>query len=301
MNMPRYTKVLNLGSFGTQEALKGEVAVQEKVDGSQFRFGVDDDGALRIGTRRTELIEGVEIGMFQKGYDYVKSIESKIRELEGSNIWFFCEYLYRPKHNTLAYESVPQNCIVLFDATIGGGFVDRGNLERIAEHIGVDVIPEFFRGNGTTVDSLKEYHARESYLGKELVEGVVIKNYNMNINIGGQLFPLFTKLVRDEFREKHSKNPDHKPRKAGVDEYIMSFRNENRWTKAVQHMRDDGKLAEEPRDIGELIKRVHKDIEEEEMENIKADFYAMFIKDIKRMASSGLPEWYKDRLLETVK
>lgn len=42
--VPSYTKVLTLGASYTEEALTGHVVLQGKVDGSQFGFGLNEDG-----------------------------------------------------------------------------------------------------------------------------------------------------------------------------------------------------------------------------------------------------------------
>jgi len=49
-HLMQYPKVLTLGSYMTDRALVGKVVVQEKVDGSQFRFGVvlDKDGNKKL-------------------------------------------------------------------------------------------------------------------------------------------------------------------------------------------------------------------------------------------------------------
>jgi hypothetical protein len=66
----------------------------------------------------------------------------------------------------------------------------------------------------------------------------------------------------------------------------------------VQHLREKGELENSPRDIGKLMKEIHIDVETEEESEIKKFLYNYFIKDIKRVASNGLPEWWKDQLLK---
>ncbi|MCH8034511.1 MAG: hypothetical protein IH950_12255, partial [Bacteroidetes bacterium] len=70
------------------------------------------------------------------------------------------------------------------------------------------------------------------------------------------------------------------------------------WHKAIQHFRDDGKLTESPKDIGPLIQEVLRDIEEEELENIKEELWRLFKKPIQRIVVAGFPEWYKQQLME---
>lgn len=295
-DVPRYPKVLVLGSTYTENALVGEVILQEKIDGSQLRWGWDEDGQFHVASRNKEIIQD-NAGMFKEG---VKTLLSNQRKT-SKNSYFFGEYLQRPKHNTLKYDATPKNHIVLFDATVDGQWLTRKELAEWAYFWDIDLIPEFYVGE-CDVDRLKDLNAKtDSYLGGEKIEGVVIKNYGQLLEVHGVVRPLFTKYVREEYKERHQKNPEHRPKKTTVQDYLISFRNENRWLKAIQHLQEDGKLLNEPKDIGALIKLIQQDIEEEEKENIKDFLYSVYEQDIKRIAIRGFPEWYKERLLERIK
>ena len=107
------------------------------------------------------------------------------------------------------------------------------------------------------------------------------------------------KYVTEEFKEVHNKNwKAENTGKGKLEVAISQYRSEARWNKAVQHLRDDGRLTESPRDIGELIKEVRKDISLEEKENIKDQLWSIFKNDFLGMATSGLPEWYKEKLVK---
>ena len=293
--IPKYTKVLNLGSTFTESALVGPVILQEKVDGSQFRFGVNEDGALVIGSKNRDMIPEAPDGMFQQIADYLLSIKDRILEFPPDT-YLYGEYLMKPKHNVLSYGRIPTNHLVLFDGLQEGKWLLRGNLEQIAEFLDFDVIPEFYEGE-VCVDRIKEFLKEDSFLGKEKIEGVVIKNYSQIILLGGSAFPLFTKYVRDEYRERHDKDWKEKSGVGGLELFLKGFQSESRWLKAVQHLRDEGRLTQELRDIGTLVKEVERDILEEESVNIKAFLFNHFKKSVIRYAVRGLPEWYKERLL----
>ena len=299
----KYPKVLSLGSFRTEHALNGIVTIQEKVDGSQFRWGTEDGKELIICSKNRR-IQPEQAGMFKLGVDHLISMWEKLGssyQIVGTlPLWFFGEYLSKPKHNTLCYDNVPKNNIVLFDVYRGTDYVPRDAVKEYAKHWDVDAIPEFYNGTITRA-SLHEFHEKESYLGGTKIEGIVIKNYNEIIEINGQVRPLITKYVSTEFREKHGSNPDHKPLRATIEEWIQGFKTEARWEKAVQSLRDDNKLIGEPRDIGNIIKQVILDIDEEETDNIKEYLFSRYIKPIHATAVSRVAEWYKDKLLENVK
>ena len=67
--------------------------------------------------------------------------------------------------------------------------------------------------------------------------------------------------------------------------------------KAVQHLREAGKIEDSPKDIGKLIIEVQKDLGQEEKEEIKTLLWKWAWPHISRMATRGVAEWYKEQLL----
>lgn len=320
--IPHYTKILTLGSAYTENALVGEVVVQEKVDGSQFRFGINEDGELQIASKGVNIVP-VEDGddllnvqkMFKPAVKHILKIENRISTFP-TDTYFYAETLSKPKHNVLKYERVPKNNMVLFDVLEKGRWVDRNRLEVIAGTMEIDVIPELYVGiierkrinlggggyKSSAIDFIKRIiETTPSFLGNEKVEGIVIKNYNQTILLGGNVFPLFTKYVREAFKERHDVEWKIRKPKDSLEEYIKGFQNEARWQKAILHLKERGLLTNSPKDIGALIRLVQEDIKEEESENIKNFLFNKFMKDIIRRSVRGLPEWYKEKLLENLK
>lgn len=290
-----YPKVLTLGSYQTERALIGPVAIQEKVDGSQFRFWVSPDGEIQYGSHHRQIHVGENYGMFKEAVEYLESIKDKITKF-ACPAYFFCEYLAKPKQNCIKYARVPKNHLILFDAYINNKWMPYfDGLEDLAYHFDIERIPQFDFGE-TTVDKLREYFDRESFLGGEKIEGVVVKNYKEDIMIGGQLRPTFVKMVRPEFKEQHSK--EHKGHKKTLEEWMGEFKTEARWQKAVQALQEEGKIEVSPRDIGPLFVQIHKDISEEEKDNISHYLYRHFIGEIMRRSTAGLADWYKEQLLK---
>jgi hypothetical protein len=267
------------------------------LDGSQFRFGVNIDGELEFFSKRAQLFPGAVTKMFVEGVKYLLSIKDRFDQLCGC--YWFCEYMQRPKHNALKYNRIPKNHLMLFDMWDVDHWAGRNMLTMFAGRFDIDVVPELFVGE-TTVEALIELHKTESYLGGPAVEGVVIKNYHELMFVGGTTFPVFTKLVRQEFQELNKSGWRKHSGKGKLQEFMESFCTEARWRKAVQHLRDEGLLQNAPQDIGSLMKEIHQDLVAEEADEIKEALYTMFIKDIKRAAARGFPEWYKSQLLENV-
>ena len=297
-NVPSYTKVMNLGSYRTENALVGEVILQEKVDGSQFGAGVNEDGDVVVRSHNRVMEIDSPDKMFKLGVDHIKSMEKEFKSL-GSDFYCYFEYLNKSHHNTLNYDRVPKGNLVLFDCLSNGKWVTREALEDVASELKVDIIPELYRGIAD-IDKIKELLVTPSYLGNENIEGVVVKNYNQTILIGGQLFPLFTKYVREEFKERHNTEWKSQSPKGALMDYIDSFKTEARWEKALQHLKEKDEIENELRDIAKLVPRVMDDIKEEESDNIKEFLYKKFIGDITRTSTRGLPEWYKGKLLGNV-
>lgn len=289
-----YGSIYALGHKAVQNIFDGtEVEVTEKVDGSQISFGIID-GELLIRSKNQAIVGDLGNNMFRLG---VEQIELR-KDILTPGYIYRGEYLSKPKHNTLCYSQVPTGNICIYDIEIGQGsedylrFQDR-NSE--AARIGFDYVPTFFSGPGANLEIVQKFLEMTSYLGGVKVEGVVVKNYN-----------LFTedkkiakaKFVSTEFKEKHVKewgesNPGQKDI---IQQLIESLRTEARWQKAVQHLREEGKLEGSPRDIGNLIKEAQNDIAKEEEDEIKETLYNHFRGQILRGSIRGLPEWYKEEL-----
>lgn len=288
-----YPKVLALGSYGTERALLGPVFLQEKVDGSQFRFWTDLANEIHFGSHRREIHRGENIGMFKEAIEYVDSIAGPIKDF-GPSTFYFCEYLRKPKMNCIKYAKTPTNYLVIFDAYKEYHWANRAMLCELADRFNIDVIPELKFGN-SSVDEIKELFKADSYLGGDKIEGVVIKNYTEDIMVGGQLRPLFAKCVRPEFKEQNS--GEHVKERATLEDFLGGFRSDARWEKAIQCFLEEGKLTNSPKDIGPLIMQIHKDISEEEKDNIGHYLYRHFIQQVLRRATAGFADWYKDRLV----
>jgi len=293
--IPGYAKVFTLGSTGTERALMGSVVVQEKVDGSMMCFGINEDSELVMRSHHQALDPDTCPKQFKAAMDHVLSLDLRwVRP----DTFFYCEMLDTPKHNTIAYTRVPTNHLVLFDVATPAGWIEnRDESIGYAQLLHIDVVPELYQG-GITVNILRTLLPIQSFLGGSTVEGVVVKNYHENIALGGRMQPLFVKLVNEAFKERNQKEFKAKTTRGTVEEYVASFQSEARWMKAVQHLRDQGLLVGEPRDIGLLVHEIDRDLLEEESENIKEELFRMVRGEILRKAKMGVPEWYKAKLIE---
>lgn len=292
MKLRSYPSVFALGHKAIEGLLSDPVVVQEKVDGSQFSFGVVD-GELCLRSKGAEVFAG-NAGMFDKAVESVQAVADKL--ITG---WVYrAEYLMKPKHNTLLYERVPTNHLALYDVETGlAEFAPPWQIADEAARLGFDVVPLFSEGSVASLDDLKAYMENESFLGGVKIEGVVVKNYakftaDKKVAMG--------KLVSADFLERHTKEwRKSNPTKGDiVDQLIVEFRTEARWRKAIQHMAERGELQQAPQDIGPLLKEVGLDVRKEEYDAIAGALFKAFWPRIQRGITAGLPEWYKRWLAE---
>lgn len=306
MGLLHYPKILPIGHRVINKLWDGEVELTEKVDGSQFRFGkvpaqtVDIHTGLETevacGTKRTRLDLKNPDHLFRPAVAHIL----KVHNLLPEDIFFFAETLARQKHNTLRYETVPKNHIALFAGfTYDMTPIPYSELQVWAEQLEVDVVPILYRGVHCGIDAVIKLLETESYLGGPTIEGVVAKNYNHSAMIDdNRYYPyLVGKYVSEEFKEKHQKNFKAGSRKETLIEFFKSYNTEARWSKAIQHLRDEGKLTGEPKDIGPLIKELTEDFIMEEKENVKIRLWAEYKKQIIHYVIKGFPEWYKKQIL----
>lgn len=294
-----FPKIFTLGSQYIPNIFLGEVEVTEKVDGSQFDFGINEDGQLLCRSKGAKIDLDNPPKMFQVAVDYLLANIDKLMSLPKDS-YFFCEYLEKPKHNVLKYTRAPKNSLVLFGYSTGDKVINSyDKLCEMASFLDIEVVPLLFRGTINGPGDIEALLEKESILGGAKVEGVVVKNYEQPAIIGNLVFQSFGKYVREDFKEQHKAGWGKEHTTGGkLQTYIGSFRTEARWLKAIQHLRDKNELVFEAKDIGKLMKEVQEDLEVEEKENIKEALYHLFIGDIQRRTIGGFPEFYKKYLLE---
>jgi len=292
MRIRSYPKVYNLGHAAIAQLFDDPIVLQEKIDGSQFSFGVFD-GELQARSKGQQLIIDAPEKMFTEAVEAVTSLKDVL--CDG---WVYRgEYLKTPKHNVLAYDRTPEKHIILFDIDVGEqAYISPHEAKAEADRIGLECVPLFEAG--IKIDSLEQFKElidRQSILGGQKIEGVVVKNYYRYTRDGKAMMG---KYVSEKYREIHGK--DWKNRNPGQGDIIQiigqSLRTESRWNKAIQHLRERGEIEDSPRDIGKLLKEIQKDTKEETEEIVKKKLYAWAWPNIQRILTAGMPEWYKEEL-----
>lgn len=302
-NIISFPKIFSLGSPQTRGLLEEEVEVTEKVDGSQFGFGVDLDGVLHVRSKGAVIDIDNPPHLFIPAVEHVKELHN--RKLIPRNKIFHGETLCKPKHNTIKYDRTPVNNIALFNSFDWDGKnpVPHKYLE---EYYGplffMSVVPLLFKGiipPEHTHDFITTALDNESFLGGHRIEGVVVRRLLKTPieNYGSYSYIWAGKYVSEEFKEKNKKNPEFSSSKNKIDLLLEEYNAVPRWEKAVQFYKEQGLLEGNPRDIGKLIERVQQDVVEETEEELKEILWNLFKPQLRKAAVRGLPEWYKDKLL----
>lgn len=297
--IPSFPKIFAIGSRQTERLFSNEVEITEKIDGSQIAFGVID-GQLHIRSKGAPLYVDNPEKMFVKGIEIIK--DRFDRGLLPDNFIYYGEYLKSERHNIIRYGRVPNNHIALFGlySLERLFYFNHPHIREEAVRLELDVAPLIFQGKVNSIEELKDNINRISHFGKEKIEGFVVKNYNEQLLIGGQVIPiLMGKYVSEDFKEIHSREwKSENTSKGKWDIYKSQFKSNARWVKAIHYLRDAGILTQSPKDIGGLIKHIQNDILEEESENIKQWLFNEFKGELLRDSVKGFPEWYKNYLLE---
>ncbi|MCK4814319.1 hypothetical protein KA005_01000 [bacterium] len=294
MNMNSFSKIFALGHRSIRSIFEsGEVEITEKVDGSQFGFcKVFDEVGCRSKGRMINM--DIPDKMFAQGVEQVERIAHLIPD--GYKFWG--EYLNKPKHNVIEYDRHPQNHIVLFGMESSDPHFEYsyGELLAWAELFKFDTMPLLFQGqlpNGIEFEFIEQLLDNESYLGGHKIEGFVVKNWTQMVDQFGQVsWPMAGKFVSEKFKEKHGQH-SRNAKLSGWNAVKAQYQSEARWQKAVQHLKEEGLLLGEPKDIGPVLKEIQRDIIEECKDEIMHELWAVFHKELLKYATLGFPEWYK--------
>jgi hypothetical protein len=205
----------------------------------------------------------------------------------------------KPKHNSLAYDRVPAGNLIVFDIYTGDQeYLTHDAMTQEANRIGLEAVQLIAQTvEAPTPETLREWLTTPSVLGGQTVEGVVIKQVEPLL-FGKDKKVLMGKFVSEHFREVHKREWKlSNPTQSDVVQTICdTYCTVARWDKAIQHLRDDGKLCHDVTDISMIIKAVPGDVAKECREDIMQTLWEHFWPQIRRRVTSGLPQYYKEKL-----
>lgn len=288
-----YPKLYTIGHGAIQSIFDDEVIIEEKIDGSQFSFGVFD-GELRCRSKSVQQHLDNPDKMFNLAIATAKRLFEAGLLSEG--YMYSGEYLNKPKHNALVYGRTPAQHIIIFDIRTGHEtYMNYDEKKAEAERIGLECVPLVGRCKIETAEQLLEMLKRSSCLGG-MIEGLVVKNYSRFTKDG---HAMIGKFVTEAFKEVHKR--DWKETNPGSKDFLAlicdEYRTKARWFKARQHLKEAGELEGTPKDIGKLVAEIQKDIKAECEDEIKAKLFKWAWPHIERTCIQGSPQWYKELLV----
>ena len=288
-----YPKVFALGHSAIKGIFSGPVICQEKVDGSFVGASIID-GELRMRSKGAVINLFSPEKMFAEAVTFFKSVQSLM-----TPGWMYCgEYLKTPGHNAIHYDRIPLNHIALFDIKIGNE--DYASYELVcseAVRLGMDAVPLLYSGMVTDQGMFRGLLRAVSFLGGHPIEGVVVKNYAKYTPDGKAMMG---KFVSEEFKEELAKVWGEQNPGSGdiLERMVATYSVPARWAKAVQHLREQGKITDAPADLQHIIPEIQKDIMEECKGPIMEEIWKWASEHIRRRSVRNVPGWYKDRLLK---
>lgn len=165
-----YPKVWNLGHPAIADLFNGPVVIQEKIDGSQFTFGMIG-GELHCRSKGAAIHLPTTDKLFRGACDTAQELFDEGLLREGYQ--YRGEALHGPRHNALTYERAPEGNVILFDVDQGleDRVADPEDLAAIVASLGLEVVPTIYTGEIGDLEALKIHLDRESILGGVKVEG----------------------------------------------------------------------------------------------------------------------------------
>ena len=288
-----YPKIWNVGSLELNAFFDEPVLVEEKVDGSQFSFGIFNN-EIKVRSKGKEILLDAPEKMFIKAIETVLFLKDKL--IDGYT--YRGEFLAKPKHNALAYDRVPNLHIIIFDVNNGHEqYLSYEEKKAEAQRLGLEVVPKLYEGLIQSPEQFSKLMDNVSILGGQKIEGIVCKNYT---KFGRDKKVLMAKHVSEAFKEVHkSEWKVSNPGNADILQILIAkYTSESRWIKSIQHLKERGEFQNNPSDIGNLIKEVQNDISTECREDIKEELYKWAKDKILRGSVKGLPEWFKEQLVK---
>lgn len=307
LEVPSFPKIFHYGESRIANLIReGRVEVTEKIDGSLFAFGININGEL-VMRSKGQPVGRETLGMFGP---VVRAVvlerEAAIKDALPPGSFVYGETLQKPKHNTLAYGRVPEGNFIMFGCFNAGilapnGWLDHDDLMLLGRELNFEVVPLIAAHYPTPIE-MDQMLERESILGKEKIEGVVIRNLDNVVAFfpQDQPAPVLCKYVRSDFRERNSKEW------AGVNDSTQNkfqalfetYRTEPRWRKAIQHLQEAGQLQGRMQDMPLLVDELKRDLTEECKEEIKEAFWLLAQKDLYKTVGRGLAEFYKQTITQ---
>lgn len=285
MEFKKYGKVYRLGMQETEGVLEGDVIIQEKIDGGNFRFYFTNEGQIIFGSRNLNLSENeheLQGHNFKKVIDYIlKQIESvEVNTQSLSNFIFYGEACIK---HTINYDWDNMPLFLGFDVynTSSEKYCNLKESEEFFSCLNLQMVPVLDK-TSVSVDELNDdlvpisKYASPSAKDQK-AEGIVIKNYDKQI---------FAKYVRDEFKERNAEAFGGQPKYNKEDdtnnsEFMFKYCTNPRIEKVIMKLLDEGKYLD-MKLMGDVIRNTYLDIIEEEWREILTSKWKLDFQNLRK-------------------
>ena len=293
-----------LNKSGTYRLLTPDkcCVVEEKIDGSQINFWLDNDGQLLVGGRRHMFSLDNPPPKYRLAVEHLVLFQDHIKP----GLTYRGEVVTERKQSTKEYERVPDGYIIVFDIQCADeSFLTPVDRNIAVKNLGVEYAHCFHIGPVTAPLLIDIICERDSMLGGT-IEGVVVKDHD---NYGPDR--MVAKFVSDDFQEVHVQDWHHQPNpNAMITTLVQMLSTEARFRKALQTMEEDEVLTGTGRDIGELCKRVRDDVVKEESKRLTQEWNeywstrpganhptaATMLDRVCKLLNNSVAVWYKGQI-----
>lgn len=253
----------------------GDIVIQEKLDGANFRFTLEDNLDEQFHTDSRDIVFGSrnvifknqrdENKQFERPMEYIRDVvESEyirdVQDWHNGSLTFFGESM---TPHTLEYDWENAPAFIGFDVYHEDDerWLNHTELERAFEHLGLETTPVL---DIVSAEAWADYSidVPESAYGDVEAEGLTFKNYDTQT---------FAKFVRDDFKEKNKKTfggpADNEA--SGAEKLSYNYITNARIEKTAHKLVDEGDYDSLKMPMMEdLPEAVIRDMAEEEAGNI---------------------------------
>lgn len=280
--MIKYPKIRLLGHKDNEGILDNfsELVIEEKTDGSNFRFSYDKESdKLVFGSRNIELQDENDNEMFKRCIEYIKeNIDMKCLRDNYQNLVFFGE---AARKHTVDYKWEEMPAFLGFDVfeqDDDGHWIQLNwrTSRMLFKSIGLEFVPVIAVGKSSEVKDLilNTDKFKSEFAVDGIAEGIVIKNYDKQLS---------AKKYSEGFKERFHKRY-RKPKKyAETDNemFMAVYVTDRAIHKQIEKLRDDGWDLERKM-MKKLPSNVWSDIWEEEWQDIIFKSWKLDLKKLRK-------------------
>jgi ATP-dependent RNA circularization protein (DNA/RNA ligase family) len=201
--MYKYDKIRQIGHPETDGVFDedGELVIQEKVDGANFRFHIDNEVSITYGSRNVSY-DGVECEDIPKNFkrtiEYVEeTVDTDVAESLVTETGPFTVFGESMHPHLIEYDWKETPRFIGFDVRLNDSemYCDPVVALNTIEQLGLHTISVIDRIDPNEFD-VEEYAEPESAYRDGTAEGIVVKNTKTNVRM---------KSVTEQFEEKHDR------------------------------------------------------------------------------------------------